>query len=88
MSAKLPAPARPGRADAETERCGFCLQTYVYEVQVRCADCDLPMCPFCVVRARAGRVTCRDCGPDEDEGGEGTPRGAEPARAESAGAGG
>lgn len=56
------------RADpAETERCAFCLQTYAYEAEIRCRDCDHPMCHLCAVRVRAAtvRVCCPDCAPAE-----------------------
>ncbi|MCB9730623.1 MAG: hypothetical protein H6746_19285 [Deltaproteobacteria bacterium] len=36
------------------ERCPHCLQTYVYELEVRCVDCDGPACPLCVVDVRVG----------------------------------
>ncbi len=55
--------SRPRADPAETERCASCLQTYAYEVELRCAECDHPMCPFCVVRIGAWRLACPDCGP-------------------------
>jgi len=45
------------------ERCSFCWQRYAFEVEVRCADCDAPMCPRCALQLRARRVTlCHPCG--------------------------
>ena len=29
------------------ETCPSCEQRYAYEVEVRCVDCDGPMCPVC-----------------------------------------
>ncbi|HJL17580.1 MAG TPA: hypothetical protein RMH99_18090 [Sandaracinaceae bacterium LLY-WYZ-13_1] len=40
-----------------TERCPRCEQLYAYELEVHCVRCDLPICPFCVVRVR-GEPTC------------------------------
>lgn len=53
------------------ERCGFCLQGYSVEVEVRCVACDEPGCPHCVVRVRArpGRLLCPSCA-DEGVAGE------------------
>ena len=46
-----------------TERCPACLQLYAYEVEVRCVDCDGPLCPLCVVEVRAEALLrrCPDC---------------------------
>jgi hypothetical protein len=51
-----------------TERCPVCLQLYAYEVQVRCVDCDGPLCPCCAVEVRLDAVArrCPGCG-DEPE---------------------
>jgi hypothetical protein len=47
------------------ERCGFCAQTYVYEVEYRCVSCDAPVCPHCVVIVRTRRETyCPSCPPE------------------------
>lgn len=49
-----------------SEECPFCLQSYHYEVEVRCVDCDRPMCPQCTVRVRVRHeVHCPDCEPAE-----------------------
>lgn len=42
----------PWWLDEGEEQCAFCLQTYAYEVEVRCADCDRPSCLHCVVTVR------------------------------------
>lgn len=42
------------------EDCPHCEQRYALEMEVRCVDCDAPICPFCVVRVRA-RVYCPQC---------------------------
>lgn len=53
------------------ETCGFCLQTYCYELEVRCVACDEPICPFCVaVHRLLAERTCPGC-VDCDELGEG-----------------
>ena len=50
--------------DGGTEQCHVCLQSYAYEAEYRCVDCDAPICPYCVVRVkRTGRVYCPGCGP-------------------------
>jgi hypothetical protein len=73
MSESRPAPARaldrkgadtpPWWAEGGSERCPFCLQSYAYEVEVRCADCDRPSCPHCAVVERHTAVVrrCPDC---------------------------
>lgn len=44
------------------EECGFCLRGFHLEVAYRCADCDEPVCPVCVVTVRARGVTlCPEC---------------------------
>lgn len=45
-----------------TEECVVCAARFDYEVEVRCADCDEPVCPLCAVevRAREARV-CVPC---------------------------
>ncbi len=49
------------------ERCPFCLGTYVYEVEVRCVECDRPACPLCAVRVRGGAgFLCPDCAGEEE----------------------
>lgn len=34
------------------ETCPHCGQTYAYEVERTCVECDEPVCPFCVVIVR------------------------------------
>lgn len=43
-----------------TEECPHCGQWYAYEVELRCTDCDAPICPLCVMRM-AERIVCPDC---------------------------
>lgn len=58
------------------ELCPFCEQRFSYAVEVRCLDCDRPICPVCVVRVRVTREHyCPECQPggagrrgDEPEG--------------------
>ena len=43
-------------------RCGVCAQRYAAEVEHRCAACDTPVCPHCVVIVRKPRATyCPSC---------------------------
>jgi hypothetical protein len=42
------------------EECPHCEQSYAYEAEVVCTDCDLPMCPVCAVRIAKRRV-CPAC---------------------------
>lgn len=62
-------PELPWWAGGGTERCPVCLQLYAYEVEVRCAGCDAPLCPQCAVEVRASLVTrhCPDCAPAPGE---------------------
>lgn len=62
--------AAPWWAEGGSESCPFCLQSYAYELEVRCHRCDRPTCPQCVVTERL-TVTTRLC-PEclEEEGGE------------------
>lgn len=36
----------------DTEMCEHCGQTYAYELERYCIECDAPICPLCVVIAR------------------------------------
>jgi hypothetical protein len=40
--------------------CPHCEQTYAYEVEARCLECDAPICPMCVVRVEK-HLYCPDC---------------------------
>lgn len=55
----------PGRwIEAADEPCGFCLQHYELALELRCSDCDRPLCPVCAVTVRArGEALCAECGP-------------------------
>ncbi|HXT20294.1 MAG TPA: hypothetical protein VN923_06065 [Thermoanaerobaculia bacterium] len=50
--------------------CPHCLQLYHYELEVRCADCDGPLCPSCAARLSIEVVElhCPDCGDAERAG--------------------
>jgi hypothetical protein len=64
----IPRPA-PWWLEGGEETCEVCLATYAYEVEVRCHDCDQPMCPGCAVWVRAQvEVYCPGCAPQEDGG--------------------
>ena len=43
------------------EECPHCEQSYAVEMEVRCVDCDAPICPLCVVRVEI-RSYCPSCG--------------------------
>jgi hypothetical protein len=46
----------------ETEWCPFCHQRYSSEMESRCASCDRPVCPMCVVREdHHGMGFCPEC---------------------------
>ena len=53
-----------------TEICPACSQSYAYQTEIRCFDCDGPMCPVCVQVTTTLEVscpTCFDCGVSESE---------------------
>ena len=57
-------PAAEGRGAwwlAGDEDCPHCDQRYAVEMEVRCVDCDAPICPFCVMRVTVHSY-CPDCG--------------------------
>jgi hypothetical protein len=58
-----PAAAPPWWAEGGSERCPSCERLYVYEMEVRCANCDQPSCPHCAVVERRTTVIrrCREC---------------------------
>ncbi len=52
-----------GWVDGERDLCGFCLQVYVVELEVRCVGCDRAVCPMCVVRLEvSAEMLCPECG--------------------------
>lgn len=57
-SSSLPWWATPG-----DEVCAHCLQRYHYHLEVRCTDCDEPMCPSCATRLTIDVVAyhCPEC---------------------------
>lgn len=61
----------PYWVEGGSEICSFCHQRYVYELEIRCADCDGPSCPHCTVVERLTTVVhrCPEC-VDAAEGGE------------------
>ena len=48
---------------AGEEECTSCGRTYVFEAELRCGDCDTPMCPLCAAWHEQ-RPRCRAC-PEE-----------------------
>jgi hypothetical protein len=47
-------------ADA-TETCPACGQAYAYHTEIRCFDCDGPLCPICVEVTNTLEFSCPDC---------------------------
>lgn len=44
------------------ETCPACLQAYHWDEELRCGDCDEPLCPRCAIRIRVeGIVRCPRC---------------------------
>lgn len=64
------AKAKPWWLTADDEECPGCFQGYAYELEVRCIDCDSPLCPTCVVR-RGKAVLCRECADQRERAEEG-----------------
>ena len=58
-AAAASAAARWWLADGEHD-CPHCEQTYSYEVEARCFECDAPICPMCIVRVEE-RLFCPAC---------------------------
>jgi hypothetical protein len=50
----------PWWLDVGEEDCPHCEQTYTYEAEVRCFECDAPICRMCIVRVRE-HVLCPEC---------------------------
>jgi hypothetical protein len=47
------------------EICTHCGQPYVYEMEVRCVDCDRGICPTCASSdPETAECFCPDCGPE------------------------
>jgi len=44
-----------------TETCSACSQAYAYHTEIRCIDCDGPMCPICVQVTTRLEFSCPDC---------------------------
>lgn len=44
----------------DDEECRHCDHGYAYETEVRCVDCDEPLCALCA-RLEGGRRLCPDC---------------------------
>lgn len=46
-----------------SEACAVCAARFDYEIEVRCADCDAPLCPLCAVEVEArAEWVCAPCG--------------------------
>jgi hypothetical protein len=52
------------------EECRFCLQPYPFETERRCAVCEAPVCPACLVVTAVGDAgeegLCPDCEVESD----------------------
>lgn len=46
------------------EECPHCGGLYLYELEVRCNECDGPTCPHCHVTHSEGYLICPDCHAD------------------------
>ena len=44
-----------------TEVCPACSQAYAYHTEIRCVDCDGPLCPICVQVTTTLELFCPDC---------------------------
>jgi hypothetical protein len=42
-------------------QCGFCLQTYLLQLEVYCVECDRPLCPLCAMHRSPGGGLCPEC---------------------------
>ena len=49
-----------------TETCPSCRQTYAYHTEIRCVDCDEPVCPICVQTTTTLALSCPTCVECED----------------------
>ena len=43
------------------EECLHCSGYYLLQVEVRCAECDGPMCPHCKIVHAEGHLVCPEC---------------------------
>jgi hypothetical protein len=50
----------PWWLDVGDEDCPHCDQTYSYRAEVRCFECDAPICQMCIVRIDE-HVFCPEC---------------------------
>ena len=55
-----PVAALPWWLTGADEECPACGQAYAYEIEVRCVDCDAPLCPVCVTWVER-RGFCAGC---------------------------
>jgi hypothetical protein len=46
---------------AGDEDCPHCGQTYLYELEFRCPECDSPGCPHCKAQHTEGHHVCPEC---------------------------
>ena len=71
MGARAPSVVTPlpWWATAGSESCPVCLQRYHLEMEVRCTDCDAPLCPHCAVTValQVAGSHCPDCHHGEQE---------------------
>ena len=57
------APALPWWATTGDETCAYCLQCYHYHLEIRCTNCDEPLCPSCATHLSIEIVAlhCPEC---------------------------
>ena len=48
------------------EECPHCHQLYVYELEIRCPECDEPSCPHCVKQHVERGIVCVLCSENEE----------------------
>ena len=50
------------------EECPHCGLLYAVEIEIRCTECDGPMCPHCKIRQAEFHYVCPACVADSGEG--------------------
>jgi hypothetical protein len=58
---RMPKKTEPWWLSDATETCPTCGQSYAYHTEVRCVDCDGPLCPICVQVTTTLEFSCPDC---------------------------
>ena len=58
---KMPQGTQSWWLSDSTETCPACSQAYAYHTEIRCLDCDGPLCPICVQVTTTMEFSCSDC---------------------------